>query len=118
MTPLEIHNRELLKENKQLKEDFEYWKKRIRKECNLVEGQEFSRLMGIHDESQLWLKHKDEWRDNKEKLKHYTEPFEMRPTYQVLEQKLDKIRELLNKSYLYSNTSIFESNLKEILGKK
>lgn len=32
-----------------------------------------------------------------------------------LQQKLEKIKELLNNSYLYSNTSIFESNLKEIL---
>ena len=30
----------------------------------------------------------------KEELKHYKEPFEMRPTYQILEQKLEKIKEL------------------------
>ena len=36
----------------------------------------------------------------------------------IFKQKLEKIEELLNRNYLYSNTPIFESNLKEILEEK
>ena len=35
--------------------------------------------------------------------------------YKLSDEKLEKIKELLNKSYLYSETSIFESNLHDIL---
>jgi len=90
---------DVIQENKQLKEDFEYWKKRIRDECNLVEGEEFSRLMGIHDESQLWLKNKEEFRNLKQKLKKIksfeynlrnTDDADLRPVLRLLRDILEK----------------------------
>jgi hypothetical protein len=42
----------------------------------------------------------------------------MEEVNKLLQEKLENIKELLNRSYLYSNTSIFESKIKEILGDK
>ncbi len=53
------------------KEDFdtlEYWKSIIRQECGLVEGQEFSRLVGIHQESQAWLKNKKQFETQQKQI--------------------------------------------------
>ena len=56
-------------------------------------------------------------RQLKEELKHYKEPFEMRPTYQILEQKLKKIRieiHKMSKSKLeYRIGKILDSQEKE-----
>lgn len=47
-----------------------------------------------------------------DKLKHYTEPFELRPTYQALEQMLDKIKALPDCEF---NTPKLRELIKEIL---
>lgn len=38
---------------------FHYWKETIQKELGLVNGEEFTRFIGIYEESQKWLKNKD-----------------------------------------------------------
>lgn len=76
-------------------------KENHKKVCNLLQ----------HDNQQL-----------REKLKFYTEPFELRPTYQVLEKKLKKIEEWANEPQFgdngYHEACVDNRNdVKEILGK-
>ncbi len=65
--------------------------------CNCTQGADPS--IFFKDTSEMVNHFVSEYRKEikhlKEKLKFYTEPFEMRPTYQVLEQKLEKIKDSL-----------------------
>lgn len=90
--------------NQKIAKNYEYWRARIRKECNLVEGEEFTRLMGIHDESQLWLKNKGIIQNIKDRYKKAKKANQL-PQGEVMT--ITKFNQ---------TESIIEQILKEILG--
>lgn len=54
----------------------------------------------------------------KEKLKFYLEPFELRPTYQELEKKLEKIQKVFDNIHFTDDGERFNDKIREILESK
>lgn len=90
-------NLDRLKELIETAKMFEYWKGVIRRECNKSEGQEFSRLVGINQESLLWLENKKEFEENKKTIKAIKDLCKKPYAETLIFEVYNKIQEMLKK---------------------